>query len=219
MSFTIDNAKLDPRRHAWVKYVLERAVVYQSPAGHLFTDCLDDEGVFEREVDEGALTEVLRRYIEDELSSDRARIASQVELVRRHCGPGKLRVLDVGCGGGLFLVSMQQTGAEVEGLELKDSCVLYARRTHGLTVHKLPLDADFKPCTSCRCPTRATCRNCSARRAQPRCSRPSHARSSSFCPCQTSCWPSQGNGTTLDSSMVSWPQESRNANVRPSLRR
>ncbi|MFI5308716.1 MAG: class I SAM-dependent methyltransferase, partial [Polyangiales bacterium] len=131
----IDRAKLDPRRKGWVKYVLRNAVVLQSPAGHLFTDYLDDEAI-SPEVDPTALTEVLRRFIADDLSSNEARVERHLDLVTRHVGTTGRRVLDVGCGGGLLLSRLRERGAEVEGTELNDSRVLYARNTHGLSVHK-----------------------------------------------------------------------------------
>jgi len=122
-----------------VKYLLRNAVVYQSPAGHLFTDHLDDEWS-SPVVDPNALTDVLRRFIAEELSSDEARVARHLELVARHVGTSGRRVLDVGCGGGLLLARLRERGSEVEGTELNDSRVLFARGTHGLTVHKRLLD-------------------------------------------------------------------------------
>jgi 2-polyprenyl-6-hydroxyphenyl methylase/3-demethylubiquinone-9 3-methyltransferase len=51
-------------------------------------------------------------------------------------------VLDVGCGTGAFLAELERLGARVEGIELADERVLYARRVHGLSVHKHPLGSE-----------------------------------------------------------------------------
>jgi len=143
VSPTIDDEKQDPRRSEWVKYRLARAIVYQAPSGHCFTDQLDDVSELSPEVDAAALTDAGRRYIGEVLSSNRARVERQVALVRTRL-PAAARVLDVGCGGGLFLARLrEQAGAAVEGTELNDARVLYAREVHGVSVHKRLLEDPF----------------------------------------------------------------------------
>jgi len=140
---SIDAAKQHPEHTRWVKYRLRDVVVYQSPAGHCFTDLRDDADDIGPEVDETALTPGMVRYIRDWLSSNRQRVGAHVALAAQHVALEGARVLDVGCGSGLFLAELEQRGAVVEGAELIDSNVLYARRNHGLTVHKRPLSSPF----------------------------------------------------------------------------
>jgi 2-polyprenyl-6-hydroxyphenyl methylase/3-demethylubiquinone-9 3-methyltransferase len=52
-------------------------------------------------------------------------------------------VLDVGCGGGLFLSLLKAEGAKVTGIELSDSRAHYASTIHGLEIHKRPIESDF----------------------------------------------------------------------------
>jgi SAM-dependent methyltransferase len=54
------------------------------------------------------------------------------------------RVLDVGCGDGLFLQVLSQFGAHVEGLELDPSVVSEAAASEH-TIHIQPLDESFRP--------------------------------------------------------------------------
>jgi 2-polyprenyl-3-methyl-5-hydroxy-6-metoxy-1,4-benzoquinol methylase len=139
----IDAAKQHPEHTRWVKYRLRYVVVYQSPAGHCFTDLLDGADDIPPEVDEAALTPGMTRYIRDWLSSNRQRVAAHVALAAQHVALEGARVLDVGCGSGVFLAELAQRGAAVEGADLNDGYLLYARRNHGLTVHKRPLSSAF----------------------------------------------------------------------------
>ncbi len=150
-ALSLDEAKTHPLRHRWLKYRLSAAKVYQSPAGHCFTDHLDHVEEMSPEVDEGALTFWLERYLGQQLSSNHKRNAEHValatQLLSLFSSPksrslqGK-RVLDVGAGTGMFLAEMRKLGAEVEGIELADASVVYARR-YGLTLHKHHLGSDF----------------------------------------------------------------------------
>jgi 2-polyprenyl-3-methyl-5-hydroxy-6-metoxy-1,4-benzoquinol methylase len=143
MKLSIDDAKTHPDRVHWVKYRLRNVVVYQSPAGHCFTDLLDHADDVTPEVEDDALSAGAEAYLRDSLSSNRERIAAHVALVGRHLRLRDARVLDVGSGAGAFLAQLREHGAGVEGLELEPGKVLYARRTHGLTIYKHPLSASF----------------------------------------------------------------------------
>jgi SAM-dependent methyltransferase len=56
------------------------------------------------------------------------------------------RLLDVGCGTGLFLHLADEAGMHVRGIELSASAVNYARTNYGLDVHHGTLeDADIPP--------------------------------------------------------------------------
>lgn len=59
--------------------------------------------------------------------------------VEAFSGKKQARILDIGCGTGEFLATMQQAGWTTLGLEPSESARTYARETHGLEV--MPSDA------------------------------------------------------------------------------
>lgn len=52
------------------------------------------------------------------------------------------RVLDVGCGSGLFLAALAKRGIECHGTEFSDETARRARALPGLRIHAGPIDAD-----------------------------------------------------------------------------
>jgi len=90
--------------------------------------------------------ELLKRYGEGYYAhwiSDRQRKAREklwerrVKVVRKIRGSGKL--LDVGCGEGLFLHTAQKHGYEVSGIEISEYAAKYARDKFGLEVRNTSL--------------------------------------------------------------------------------
>lgn len=66
----------------------------------------------------------------------------RVKVVKKVFPSGKL--LDVGCGEGLFLDCAQRAGYEVAGLEVSEYAVKYAKKEFGLKIHQTSLEnADF----------------------------------------------------------------------------
>lgn len=59
------------------------------------------------------------------------------------------RILDVGCGVGLFLHLADEAGMQVRGIELSGSAVSYARANYGLDVHHGTLEDAGIPPASC----------------------------------------------------------------------
>src|SRR5215510_1932804 len=117
-----DDCKRWPDRRSKLRYRLRRAAargsgnkgdvitkVWVSDFGFHHTVFLDTHGRAQRPLDED-----LRRYLERKLQHNSARFEHQVALVREFAGrlPG-LRVLDIGCGGGLFLSKLREAGADV----------------------------------------------------------------------------------------------------------
>ncbi len=51
-------------------------------------------------------------------------------------------MLDIGCGGGLFLSLLKEKGADVIGIELSDSRAQYAKSKHNLDIDKHPIESD-----------------------------------------------------------------------------
>lgn len=139
----IDTLKVDPAGHARLRYRLRNANVYVSPGGFHFTDYLDPVSEISPEIDASQLTSSESAYIETQLQANRQRFAHQVDVLRGHLPLREAKVLDIGCGGGLFLSLLGQEGAQVMGIELSDSRARYAATRHGLTVYKHPIESDF----------------------------------------------------------------------------
>jgi len=74
--------------------------------------------------------------------SYRHRHQAHVALLASHAPLAGKRVLDVGCGRGMFLSLLKEAGAFVCGLELYDQAVSHARSA-GLEVHKVPVEHAF----------------------------------------------------------------------------
>ncbi len=88
------------------------------------------------------LHELYRRMRDDSyLGEEQGRRAAARRLLDKlapHAGAGRL--LDVGCGYGLFLDEARQRGYEVVGIELSSDCARYAREVLGLSVLESSLD-------------------------------------------------------------------------------
>ena len=139
----IDEIKSHPGEHARLTYRLRNANVYVSPEGFHFTDYLDPVGGISPEVDSSQLTEAESSYIESQLQANLNKFGNQVAILGSHLPLAGARVLDIGCGGGLFLSLLKDRGAQVIGIELSDSRATYAITKHGLEIYKIPIESDF----------------------------------------------------------------------------
>jgi 2-polyprenyl-6-hydroxyphenyl methylase/3-demethylubiquinone-9 3-methyltransferase len=139
----IDALKQYPGEHARLQYRLRNANVYVSREGYHFTDYLDPVDEISPEIDASQLTEAESAYIETQLHANLQKFNHQVEMLRKHLPTQNVRVLDIGCGGGLFLSLLKREGAQVTGIELSDSRAHYAATRHGLDIHKRPIESDF----------------------------------------------------------------------------
>ena len=72
----------------------------------------------------------------------RAREAFLLAQLRRELAAGAERILDVGCGDGLFFDKLSEFG-EVEGIEADGSLV--SRSGHHPAIHIGPFDESFSP--------------------------------------------------------------------------
>jgi 2-polyprenyl-6-hydroxyphenyl methylase/3-demethylubiquinone-9 3-methyltransferase len=95
------------------------------------------------EIDASRLTEQESSYIETQLQANSQRFRHQVEVLSRYLPLRNAQVLDIGCGGGLFLSLLQREGAHVTGIELSDSRAFYAASRHNLEIYKRPIESDF----------------------------------------------------------------------------
>jgi len=133
-----------PKEHpARLRYKLKNANVYVSAGGYHFTDYLDPVNEISPEIEPSQLTSAESAYIETQLQANAQRFKHQLEVVRKHLPLKTARVLDIGCGGGLFLSLLKREGADVTGIELSDSRAQYAATKHGLVIHKHPIESDF----------------------------------------------------------------------------
>ena len=139
----IDERKTHPGESARLAYKLRNANVYVSPEGFHFTDYLDPVNEIAPEIDVSQLTKNEASYIESQLQANLNKFRNQVNIIGNYLPPAGAKVLDIGCGGGLFLSLLKDKGAEVTGIELSDSRAHYARTKHGLEIYKIPIESDF----------------------------------------------------------------------------
>ncbi|MBN2118154.1 MAG: class I SAM-dependent methyltransferase [Anaerolineales bacterium] len=139
----LDALKRNPARNARLRYKLKNANVYVSAGGYHFTDYLDPLAEISPEIDGARLTNEEAAYIETQLQANSQKFNHQVEILRKHLPTRNAQVLDIGCGGGLFLSLLQREGVQTTGIELSDSRAQYAATKHGLEIHKQPIESDF----------------------------------------------------------------------------
>ncbi len=139
----IDVLKKHPTQSARLTYRLKNANVYVSADGFHFIDYLDPVAEISPMIDASQLTEKESAYIETQLQANLKKFKNQAKVVAKHLSLQNAKVLDIGCGGGLFLSLLKQAGAEVIGIELSDSRAQYARTKHGLEINKHPIENEF----------------------------------------------------------------------------
>ena len=140
---SIDALKQHPARQARLQYRLKNANVYVSEGGYHFTDYLDPVHEISPEIDASQLTDSESAYIETQLHANLQKFRHQRDVLKNHLALQDAQVLDIGCGGGLFLSLLKKEGARVTGIELSDSRAHYAATKYGLDINKLPIESDF----------------------------------------------------------------------------
>lgn len=126
------------------KYQLHCGLLFvcQSCQFH-YLDYVDADTDLDPKIDESALTPDVIQYIETQLQSSEARFDNHIKLLQEHGGIQDMRVLDIGCGGGLFLKKARELGAEVMGLELNDERAQYCISKHQLEIVKRPIESEY----------------------------------------------------------------------------
>lgn len=138
----IDALKKNPREGGRLTYKLKNADVFVSKSGFHFIDYLDPVEEILPEIDASQLTDEVAAYIETQLQANAEKFDNQANIVKQHLPLQNAKVLDVGCGGGLFLSLLKQQGADVIGIELSDSRAQYAKAKHRLVIDKHPIESD-----------------------------------------------------------------------------
>ena len=139
----IDSLKKHPAESGRLTYKLRNANVYVSPEGFHFTDYLDPVEEISPEIDGTQLTGQESAYIETQLQANLNKFKNQADILAKHLPLRNAKILDIGCGGGLFLSLLQQKGAQVTGIELSDSRAHYAKTRHGLQIDKHPIESGY----------------------------------------------------------------------------
>ena len=139
----IDSMKNNPAEVARLTYKLRNANVYVSAEGFHFTDYLDPVEEISREIEGTQLTDQESAYIETQLQANLNKFQNQADILARYLRLQNARILDIGCGGGLFLSILKQKGAQVTGIELSDSRAQYAKAKHGLQIDKHPIESEY----------------------------------------------------------------------------
>src|SRR6266498_2731048 len=139
----IDLLKQHPADYARLTYKLKNANVYVSPDGFHFTDYLDPVEEIPVEIDPSQLSGKESSYIETQLQANLAKFKNQEAILANYVSLQDAKILDIGCGGGLFLSLLKQKGAKVLGIELSDSRTQYAKTKHGLEIDKHPIESEF----------------------------------------------------------------------------
>jgi len=122
------------------KYRLSDANVFVSPGGYHYIDFLDP--VIEEDT-ESRLSSKDIRYIEEYLHSNIQRFGDQVNIVKSQVKVIDRNVLDIGCGGGLFLSKLALEGAIVTGIELNSARAEYAKSTNNLEIYRYTIESDY----------------------------------------------------------------------------
>lgn len=125
------------------RYRLSNANVFVSPGGYHYIDYLDPVEDISPEIDEFELTDEEVTYIEKSLQSNLERFDNQINIVKSKGPTRNKKVLDIGCGGGLFLSRLKNEGAIVTGVELSDVRAHYAKTKHNLEIIKRPIESDY----------------------------------------------------------------------------
>jgi 2-polyprenyl-3-methyl-5-hydroxy-6-metoxy-1,4-benzoquinol methylase len=139
----IDTLKKHPAKNAQLRYKLKNANVYVSKEGYHFIDYLDPVEEISPEIDTSQLTYSEAVYIETHLHANLQKFNHQLHSLRKHISLKNGKVLDIGCGGGLFLSLLKRKGVHTFGIELSDSRAHYATMKYGLEIHKQPIESDF----------------------------------------------------------------------------
>ena len=125
-------------------YLLKNAKVYISKSGFHFTDYLDPDKDIEYDINNEHEDIFVNKYIESQLQSNGDKFLKQAKKVEKYIGSFENKnILDIGCGGGLFLSIAKSKGANVHGIEPSNPRAFYANKKNKIKVFKLPIENSF----------------------------------------------------------------------------
>lgn len=142
----IDMENIDSLKHSIALspvYRLSNADVYVSNSGYHYIDYLDPAEDFSPHIDEPEITDEEIVYIEKSLQSNPERFENQIDILESHESISGKNILDIGCGGGLFLSLAKDQGAKVIGIELSKTRAHYAKNKYGLEVVNRPIEDPY----------------------------------------------------------------------------
>ena len=94
-----------------------------------FTSYLDPEISENNIIDDKPISEHLKIYLANQLQFNKLKFENQVKIVKRYLsGSLHSKILDVGCGGGLFLSSLKNERIECYGIEPEIERLKYSRQ-------------------------------------------------------------------------------------------
>jgi 2-polyprenyl-6-hydroxyphenyl methylase/3-demethylubiquinone-9 3-methyltransferase len=125
------------------RYRFGEVRVLMGPSGFHYVDFLDPVEQIDPEINGSNLSDQEIDYIERQLQSNPSRVTHQLDAVARHKDFSNARILDIGCGGGLFLERARARGATVIGIELSDTRAHYTRTKWGIEVVKRPIEDSY----------------------------------------------------------------------------
>ena len=112
----IDQAKQNSTNR--IKYKLKNATVWSGNHGYTFSLFMDKESNNADSIIDSNEYSKVAKYLQTELQSNKSRFENQVNLIKEHLDLGTT-VLDVGCGGGLFLSLITKIGYKGCGVEVE----------------------------------------------------------------------------------------------------
>lgn len=132
------------KQESRLRYKLRNANVFVCPdCGLHYIDYLDNiEEIIP--TTKNILTDEAIKYINNGLQYNQDRFLNHIKIINQLFPSLRgLKILDIGCGGGLFINLMKKEGADVTGIELSDVRVAYAKETYGIQVYSYPVEHEF----------------------------------------------------------------------------
>ena len=128
-------------------YKLKKSNVYVCQSCHFhYSSFLDNEYAHsDEDVNTSTPTnEQLSQYIRTQLQNNQERFENHVKIVEANTTTHQKTILDIGCGGGLFLSLMQKRGYNCYGIELDNDRKNFSKNEYNLeNIFSIPLQDKF----------------------------------------------------------------------------
>lgn len=140
------NCKICQTPNERIKYKLRNAQVFVCKnCGFHYSNYLDPPQDENKIPDDSELTTEIQSYLSDQLQYNKKRFEKHASLVKKYLeGNLKSKILDVGCGGGLYLSLMNSADTECYGIEPELNRLNYAKKISGLeNIVPHPIDSEY----------------------------------------------------------------------------